>query len=86
VNNIEIQVKTGTKILLENPISLIKSIIEREATFNNNSNREVIGTLHAFVNNTQRIHNEYAQLSTRLDKPRTDGFPCVRYVCPILNA
>jgi len=53
VNIIEIQVKTGTQILLKNPISLIESITEREATVNKNSDREVTGTSRTFVNNAQ---------------------------------
>jgi len=39
VVKIEIQVKTPIWILGENPVSLMKLIIEREATFENNSDK-----------------------------------------------
>jgi len=57
VKIIEILVKTCFSILGFNPVSLLKSIIEREATFENSSDIEVKVTQNksarAFVKDTQ---------------------------------
>jgi len=69
----------------------MKSIIEREATFENNSDMEdkvaQKKLSRAFANEAR-----HTQQSDPLDNPSTEGgvsprskCPCVRQVCPILN-
>jgi len=61
----------------------MKSIIERELTFENNSNMEVKVTqkqlLRAFVKETHEAR--YAQQSNPLHKPNTEEEPILEVIC-----
>jgi len=79
---------------MKNPVSLMKSIIKRETTFENNSDMEVKvrqkKSSRAFVKETQWSKTCSTVKSTLQAKHRggvspRSKCPSVRYVCPILN-